>query len=221
MSNENAPESGASQDFMRADKVSTKRAMTLYALGVVTGLVLGGIGLFNARGTVTNKVPEEMLALVNQRPILRSDFVTQLENETGMPLAETTRQDQLRVLDEMLREELFVQRGLELNFAETDQDTRSALYNIVEQQVLAGVNLGKASDKDLHEYYDKHHDQFMKDGQLEAFDDVRNVVQSFYYSSEKVRVMSNMMTFLRSRSAILIADDFKNDYKPEDFAGGN
>ncbi len=309
MSNDSTP------DFLRADLTSNSRALTLYAAGVVIGLVLGGIGLFNARGTTTNKVPEEVLALVNQRPILRSDFVTQLENETGKPFAEASKQDQLRVLDEMLREELFVQRGLELNFAETDQETRSALYNIVEQQVTADVNLGKASEKELRAYFDKHGDQFMTEGKLdvhdlvlagdnsnkaaeavkalragtkleevkkrfglteenyypdefyylakvhlgeqlfaavkdldsgqvseplmsedglhivqvishskprrESYEEAKSVLQSTWGSSEKVRVMANMMNFLRSRSTILIADDYKNEYKPEDFAGAN
>ncbi len=315
MSNENSLKAGEGSDFLRADKVSNSRAMTLYALGVVLGLILGGIGLFNARGTTTNKVPAEDLALVNHRPILRSDFLTQLENETGVPFEQTTKQDQLRVLDEMLREELFVQRGLELDFAETDQDTRSALYNIVEQQATADAAIGKATDKELHEFFDKNRNQFMTEGKLDAhdlvladgdsakaaeaakalrdgakldevkkryglteetynasefyylakvhlgdkifaeaknldtgvvsepvldddgyhivqvisnskpvqqsFEEARQVLPTIYSNSEKARVLFNIMSFLRSRSTILIADDYKNDYKPEDFAGAN
>jgi parvulin-like peptidyl-prolyl isomerase len=314
MSNANTPGSSASPDFLRADKVNNRRAMTLYAVGVVIGLVLGGIGLFNARGTTTNKVPEDVLALVNQQPILRSDFVTQLENETGVPFAESTKEDRLRVLDEMLREELFVQRGLELNFAETDQDTRSALYTIVEQQVTADVNFSKATNEELQEFYDKHRAEFMTEGKLDVhnlvlqgddqaqamqatealqagtdinevkmrfglsegtyyptelyylakvhlgaalFDVVKELdagqysdpvfadggfhivqvvsnskpepqsyeqalaasLRSVYGHSEKTRVLTNIMNFLRSRSTILIADEYKDAYKPEDFDG--
>ena len=75
-------------DFFRADKISTSRATVFYALGVIGGLILGGIGLFNARGTTTNTVPPEDLALVNQVPILRSDFINQLESETGLKFDE-------------------------------------------------------------------------------------------------------------------------------------
>jgi len=166
MTDQNAPLAGDKPDFLRASQTSNTRALTLYALGVIIGLILGGIGLFNARGTTTNKVPDEDLALVNRRPILRSDFVTQLENETGKPFAESTRKDQLRVLDEMLREEMFVQRGLELDFAETDQDTRSALFNIVEQQVTASAQLGRASEEQLHAYFDQHRAEFQSEGKL-------------------------------------------------------
>jgi parvulin-like peptidyl-prolyl isomerase len=111
-----------------------------------------------------------MVALVNQQPILRSDFVTQLESETSLPFDQTTEEDRLRVLDEMLREELFVQRGLELNFAETDQDTRTALYTIVEQQVTAGVMTAKVKEADLHKYFEAHRGEFMADGKLDVHD---------------------------------------------------
>jgi hypothetical protein len=66
-----------------ASQVSTTRSMVLCAIGAVIGLIIAGIGLFSARGTATNNVPPEDIALVNQRPVLRSDFVTQLESETG------------------------------------------------------------------------------------------------------------------------------------------
>lgn len=206
----------AKPDYLQADKVSSTRALTLYAVGVVIGLILGGIGLFTARGTTTNKVPEENMALVNQRPILRSDFVTQLENETGKPLAETTRAEQIRVLDEMIREELFVQRGLELDYAETDQETRNALYNIVEQQVTAAVNFGKASEQDLQEYYDKHKQDFKNGDRQLTLEEAHQEVMTAQFHAEKDRVLNNMMTFLRNRSTILIADDYKQDYKPQD-----
>lgn len=292
----------------RANTVSNTRALICYAIGVAAGLLIGGYALFNARGTTTNKVPEEDLALVNQRPILRSDFETQLEAETGLSFAESSRQEQLRVLDEMIREELFVQRGLELDFAETDQDTRYALYAIVEAQILAGVTTGSASEDQLRAYYDSHRDEFQTEGQLTVhhliqragrqdlaqqaadalrqgtpleeveqrygveeaeffandfyyaarahlgevlFDSARALapgqvsaplaqedgyhfvqlvsqrqpqpqsyeqagaeVQSRFYRSEKNRVMNNMMDFLRSRSTILIADDYSSDYDP-------
>ncbi|HTQ99138.1 MAG TPA: hypothetical protein VMH83_04070 [Candidatus Acidoferrum sp.] len=217
MSDANTGGSSGKQGFFRADRINDVRALSFYGLGVLIGLILGGIGLFNARGTTTNRVPEEDMALVNQRPILRSDWIAQLENETGMKLAETSREDQLRVLDEMIREELFVQRGLELDFAETDQETRNALYNIVEQQVTASVNFGKAKDEELKAYFDQHSaDYTRQDGQPHTFDEVKDDVKTAYFHSEKNRVMNNMMNFLRSRSTILIGDDFKQDYKPQE-----
>src|ERR1700748_1032228 len=91
-------------------QVNSTRSMVLCAVGAVVGLVIAGIGLFSARGTATHSVPPEDIALVNQRPVLRSDFVNQLESETGTAFDQATRAEKLKVLDEMIREELLVQR---------------------------------------------------------------------------------------------------------------
>ena len=140
--------------------------MVLCAIGAVIGLVIAGIGLFSARGTATHNVPPEDIALVNQRPVLRSDFVNQLESETGEPFDQATRAEKLKVLDEMIREELLVQRGLELDFAETDQVTRNALAMAMDQQALAEVTTSQPSEPQLREFFDKNPSRYASDGIL-------------------------------------------------------
>jgi parvulin-like peptidyl-prolyl isomerase len=140
--------------------------MVLCAIGAVIGLVIAGIGLFSARGTATHNVPPEDIALVNQRPVLRSDFVNQLESETGEPFDQATRAEKLKVLDEMIREELLVQRGLELDFAETDQMTRNALAMAMDQQALAEVTTSQPSEQQLREFFDKNPTRYASDGIL-------------------------------------------------------
>ena len=149
-----------------AAQVNTTRSMTFCALGAVIGLVIAGIGLFSARGTATHNVPPEDIALVNQRPVLRSDFVNQLESETGQPFDQATRADKLKVLGEMIREELLVQRGLELDFAETDQVTRNALAMAMDQQALAEVTTSQPSEQQLREFFDKNPTRYASDGIL-------------------------------------------------------
>ncbi len=142
------------------------RSMVLCAIGAVVGLAIAGVGLFSARGTATHNVPPEDIALVNQRPVLRSDFVTQLESETGESFDRATRAEKLKVLDEMLREELLVQRGLELDFAETDQMTRNALAMAMDQQALAEVTTSQPSERQLREFFDKNPTRYASDGIL-------------------------------------------------------
>ena len=149
-----------------AEQANTARSMVLCALGAVIGLVIAGIGLFSARGTATHNVPPEDIALVNQRPVLRSDFVNQLESEAGEPFDQATRAEKLKVLDEMIREELLVQRGLELDFAETDQMTRNALAMAMDQQALAEVTTSQPSEPQLREFFDKHPTRYASDGIL-------------------------------------------------------
>ncbi len=78
-------------DLLKASAVSTMRAMILCACGALLGLGIAGYGLFTASGTSTRHVPPENVAMVNQRPILRSDFITQLESETGKRFAASSR----------------------------------------------------------------------------------------------------------------------------------
>jgi hypothetical protein len=127
--------------------MNVTRSLVLCAIGAVVGLAIAGVGLFSARGTATHNVPPEDIALVNQRPVLRSDFVTQLESETGETFEQATRAEKLKVLGEMIREELLVQRGLELDFAETDQMTRNALAMAMDQQALAEVIASPRSNR--------------------------------------------------------------------------
>ena len=149
-----------------AAQVNSTRSMILCSIGAIIGLVIAGIGLFSARGTATHNVPPEDIALVNQRPVLRSDFVTQLEGETGETFEQATRAEKLKVLDEMIREELLVQRGLELDFAETDQATRSALATAMDQQALAEATTSQPTEQQLQEFYGKHPEKYSSDGIL-------------------------------------------------------
>jgi parvulin-like peptidyl-prolyl isomerase len=140
--------------------------MILCAIGAVVGLAIAGVGLFSARGTATRNMPPEDIALVNQRPVLRSDFVIQLESETGATFEQATRAAKLKVLDEMIREELLVQRGLELDFAETDQATRNALAMAMDQQTLAEAITSQPSEPQLRDFYEKNRAKYASDGIL-------------------------------------------------------
>src|SRR3569833_4152851 len=149
-----------------ASQVSTTRSMVLCAAGAIIGLIFAGIGLFSARGTATYNVPAEDIALVNQRPVLRSDFVTQLESETGETFEQATRAEKLKVLDEMIKEELLVQRGLELDFAEPDQATRNASAAAMDQQALAEATTSQPTEQQLLDFYQKHPARYASDGIL-------------------------------------------------------
>jgi parvulin-like peptidyl-prolyl isomerase len=161
-----AREQNLSELKSAAAQVNVTRSMILCALGAVVGLAIAGVGLFSARGTATHNVPAEDIALVNQRPVLRSDFVTQLESETGETFEQATRAEKLKVLDEMIREELLVQRGLELDFAETDQMTRNALAMAMDQQALAEATTSQPSEQQLLEFFNKNAARYASDGIL-------------------------------------------------------
>jgi parvulin-like peptidyl-prolyl isomerase len=154
-------------DLTRSDP---RRSLWLLAIGAATGLALAGYGLFTAKGTRSSAVPPEAIALVNQRAILRSDFVTQLQTQYSVPFSQSTRAQRERVLADMIAEELMVQRGLEVDLPSYDPDVRQALVAGVELQLFADVLAEHPSETQLEDYYDKHRDKYVRDGVMRLRD---------------------------------------------------
>jgi parvulin-like peptidyl-prolyl isomerase len=152
------------QDFFDVRKPSVRRSMTLLALGAVTGLVLAGYGLFTAKGTRSRRVPAEAVALVNQRPILRSDFMTQTQTQFFLPFAQTRYADRKKVLQDMIDEELMMQRGLEIDLPSYDPNVRSALVAGVELEVTADVLALQPSAEEMRAYYEEHKAKYSSEG---------------------------------------------------------
>jgi parvulin-like peptidyl-prolyl isomerase len=146
------------------------RSLIIFAAGALAGLLIAGFGLFTAKGTAVRAVPPEDVALVNGKPILRSDFNNQLEAQYAVPLAQITPAERRATLNDMIREELFVQRGLDLDMPASDPDTRSALVAAVEQQVLANVTAQKLTEAQLRAYYDAHADRYASEGTMAVHD---------------------------------------------------
>lgn len=151
-------------------KVGPRRSLLIYATGAVTGLLLAGVALFTAKGTTVKSFPPEDVALVNGRQILRSDFRTQTQIEMGVPFGQTTLAQRRKVLNEMIDEELLVQRGLEIDLAATDPDVRSAMVAGVDLQVDADVISQQPTQQALLAYYNKHIDKYSSDGVMRVVD---------------------------------------------------
>jgi hypothetical protein len=170
------------QSHTRADSLSDsasrpspgRRAMTFFALGALVGLAMAGYGLFTAKGTRSQSVPPEDLALVNSRPILRSDFVTQVQSQFGISFAQSSREERRQVLEDMLAEELQVQRGLEIDLPSFDPQVRAAMVAGVELEVSADVLAQQPTEAQLQDYYETHKDKYVSEGVLRVRDLVAN-----------------------------------------------
>jgi hypothetical protein len=148
----------------RMSRVNPRRSLILFAAGAMLGLGVAGFGLFTAAGTKVSGVPAEDVAMINGRHILRSDFITQAQIETALPFDQTTKQQRLKVLNEMIDEELLVQRGLEVDLAASDPDVRMAEVTGVQLQVDADVLASQPSDAQLQTYFNEHKDKFAGEG---------------------------------------------------------
>lgn len=155
------------QSFSRTNP---RRAFALLTIGAVGGLLIAGFGLFTSRGTTIDFVPPEDVALVNQQPILQVDFDAQLQSSYGVTPDKATDAQKRKTLHDMIREEVYVQRGLELGMPESDPDTRNALVSAVEQQVLADITTDSPSDKKLITYFNSHRARYASEGSLTVTD---------------------------------------------------
>jgi hypothetical protein len=141
-----------------------RRSFVLMGGGALAGLLMAGYSLFTARGTSTLIVPAEAVALVNQQPIARSDYLLQLQTLYGVDLQHATAAQRHKVLDDMIREELFVQRGKELDVAATDPDVRAAMVNSVELEIAADAVTSQPSEAQLRSYYASHQARYASEG---------------------------------------------------------
>ena len=154
------------------DQPSARRSLILCAAGAVLGLVISGFGLFTAHGTRTAGVPAEDVALVNGVPILMSDYIQQVRTVFDVPLDRATTAQRRKALGDMVREELFVQRGVELGLQSDTVEVRTALVGAVEAQSAADATMSQPGEAELQAYYRQHIDQFSNEGVIEAVDHV-------------------------------------------------
>lgn len=151
-------------------QVNVHRSMVLMGCGALIGLGLAGYALFTARGTSTLRVPPEDVALVNQQPVSRSDYLLELQTLYGVDLPHSTAEERRKVLDDMIREELFVQRGKELDVASTDAEVRAALVNAVELEIAANAITTQPSEAQLTAYYKAHQSKYASEGIMTVHD---------------------------------------------------
>jgi hypothetical protein len=151
-------------------RVSSLRSFVLMSIGALIGLLLAGYSLFTARGASTLSVPAEDVALVNQQAISRSDYLILLQTLYGVDLSHATREQRQKVLNDMIREELFVQRGKELDLASSDPEVRSALVNAVELETSENAITAQPNEATLRDFYTRHPDRYVSEGMMNVRD---------------------------------------------------
>jgi hypothetical protein len=101
---------------------------------------------------------------------MRSDYLMQLRALYDTDLAHATPQQRRKILDDMIREELFVQRGTELDVASADPAVRGAMVSAVEQQSATDAMTQMPDDRKLRDYYIARRDHYSTDGYMRLRD---------------------------------------------------
>jgi parvulin-like peptidyl-prolyl isomerase len=142
----------------------TRRSLILCAAGAALGLMIAGYGLFTAPGTRFAGMPTEDAAVVNGVPILRSDVIQQLSALYGVSLARSTPDQRRKVLDDLIREEIYVQRGVEMGLANDEVEVRQALVSATESKVAQDAMTTRPSEQELSAWYSSHRPKYATEG---------------------------------------------------------
>jgi hypothetical protein len=151
------------------------RPLALAVIGATVGLALAAAGLLRPAPHAATRVPPGDVALVNQEPILMSDFITETEQKYGVPFAQTTPAERAQQLRAMIDQELLVQRSLALDLPEQDTNSRAALQDGVTALIDAPVAADRPSDKVLKAFYAAHRANYATHGSMTLTDLVLHV----------------------------------------------
>jgi parvulin-like peptidyl-prolyl isomerase len=141
--------------------------MALAGACALAGLLIAGYTLFTAKGTSTLMVPSDAVAVVNEQPIARSDFLNELQTQ-GIDPQHATREQRQAVLNQLIRQELFVQRAKAIDVASYDPDVRTAMVNSVEEEAAANALTTRPAEETLRRYYDAHKASYSSEGVMTA-----------------------------------------------------
>lgn len=141
-----------------------RRSLILCSAGALAGLAIAGLGLFTAHGTRIAGVPAADAATVNGVPILRADLVQQVTSLYAIDYGRSTPEQRRKVLGDMIREELYVQRGVEIGLPNDDIDVRSALVAATEGQVAQDAMTSRPSERELRDWYAAHSADYASEG---------------------------------------------------------
>ena len=196
---------------MDVHRVSAGRSFVLAAAGAVVGLMIAGYALFTARGTSTLVVPAEDVAVVNEQPIARSDYLATLRALYAASPADADPAQRHKALDDLIREELYVQRGKELDVAAFDPDVRTAMVRSVEESAAADAVTRVPTESQLRTYYEANRDHYANEGTM--------TLRDLVFPPERVAAAAGALNRGRAVDQILAAYDGRDtqSVKGEEF----
>lgn len=120
-------------------------------LGITIGLILIFLGIFNNQKL--DRTQSNIVALVNDHPILQSDLDLAL-NALAMNKENSITPEQVRlVLERLIDEQLLLQRGVELNLPQNSNPIRKMIINSMVDSILSENNEFQITDDVLIEFY--------------------------------------------------------------------
>ena len=139
-----------------------KKAFVFF--GILLGLLLILLGTFNSQRE--ENLTDDIVALVDNHPILRSDLDLALE-ALSMNKENPLTDEQIRLVRErLIDEQLLLQRGIDLNLHQTSNPIRKLIVNSMIDSILSENNDFLLEDSDLESFYNDNISFFLPAKQL-------------------------------------------------------
>ena len=116
-------------------------------VGILLGLVLIFIGIFNS--DKKQKLSDDIVALVDNHPILKSDLDLALKALSMNKDNQITSEQIQLVKDRLIDEQLLLQRGIDLDLHQTSNPIRKLIVNSMIDNILSENNDFLIDDKNL------------------------------------------------------------------------
>ncbi len=130
-----------------------KKSIFLFS-GITAGLIFIFLGIFDDQKL--DKTQSNIVALVNDHPILQSDLDLAL-SALAMNKENSITPEQISlVLDRLIDEQLLLQRGVELNLPQNSNPVRKMIINSMIDSILSENNDFQITDEVLIEFYNEN-----------------------------------------------------------------
>jgi parvulin-like peptidyl-prolyl isomerase len=132
---------------------NTSSASRLLIIGAFTGAVLAASGLLENSGA---GLAQDQVALVNNEPITKSDFLGYLDLLARDKRNPMTAADRRHVLDRVIEEKLLVARGLQIDLPYSDPKVRKTIVNAMIQVAITDVSGEEPTEEQLQDFYQQN-----------------------------------------------------------------
>jgi len=145
------------------DKTATgdnQPALRWLVLGALAGLGAAAYGLLEQGDAADEALPDSAIARVNDVVISEQQLdrsITELETTYQRELS---AEDRARVLQQMIEEELLVQRGIDLGMPNTESTVRAAITQSMIASVTAEADAADPDDATLERFLEEHADRY-------------------------------------------------------------
>ena len=151
------------------------------AAGAIAGLVAAAYGLLQ-QSPPDAGLPEQAVARVNDRTISTVAFNRAVGRYAAATNAEIDDAVRAQILEQLIDEELLVQRGLELGMAESQLDVRAAIVQSLVASVTGEADAAAPGDEELLRHFEENQQNFTYAAMLSVdawLTDDENAAQEF------------------------------------------